>query len=816
MSVPDPGGNTYELQADCLAGVYTQDAEEQRLLDPGDITEAVTVSRDSGDPLGLPQDSPGSHGINDDRIKAFMRGYLNGLEACNLPLDTVQTLLEETVDQTDPVLPTTDTISVPSTLPLGHAACFRVEDDGVLTFDELAARLGGTDDARTRLRGWGWVTSSYGIFACDDPPDGEAGLIDVGLHLFANADSARQAVDYFAAVRAEGTTLMTATPPAIGDHAAVLSGPATNGKEFTLYASRGPLLVRVTGVSPSGIPFTNVLTVAQSLLDMPLPEPPQTSSTQTQGVAAYLPDSLPLGHAACFRVEDSGTLDFPALVERFPDVPDAASRLQAFGWQASAYRQFGCDAPAAGRAGWIDMSVHQFQDAASAAAAVPFFADSRANGTDLEAAAAPTIGDSATALAGPASNGREHTLYMSTGPLLFRVTGVAPDGDPAQDVEQVMIGLLAGSVIVGQREEPSAAVPAPPTATVIPTLIIIPTATAIPLATTTATPMPTTIATLTPTPVPVPTATAPPATTTPQPTATPRVVQTPVSAEPTPRPSVTTAPSSKDCQLVELYPGYPGYSGYVAGVDGPGEVACLDDLIATDPSFEKIAEDAANRAAARAIELAGLPADWTWENWMAIEAERGLPLTCYSCLFRDDDPQPVLPRAASEPSDPRLLMGGYGTTDAISQSAALADMGPMATNFIREQFRADHMLRAFVGLTWPGHHTAEEMIGAYDTLFEGIAGPGNALIGFEAQQMWETILIQGGYAPTPSTAHIDDQLYMVRTSVEAICVSLADCDAWLDFYNSIEVQFLNDASTTDRKISYAQWLKEQIGNPLSS
>ena len=38
----------------------------------------------AGDPLGLPQDTPGAHGINDDRITAFMRGYLGGINACAL------------------------------------------------------------------------------------------------------------------------------------------------------------------------------------------------------------------------------------------------------------------------------------------------------------------------------------------------------------------------------------------------------------------------------------------------------------------------------------------------------------------------------------------------------------------------------------------------------------------------------------------------------------------------------------------------------------------------------------------------------------
>jgi uncharacterized protein len=81
---PAPG-NTFELQADCLAGAYSSDAGQRRLLDPGDITEAVAMAATAGDPLGLPQDAPGAHGINDDRITAFMRGYLGGVDACGLP-----------------------------------------------------------------------------------------------------------------------------------------------------------------------------------------------------------------------------------------------------------------------------------------------------------------------------------------------------------------------------------------------------------------------------------------------------------------------------------------------------------------------------------------------------------------------------------------------------------------------------------------------------------------------------------------------------------------------------------------------------------
>src|SRR5215207_4781178 len=84
-----PGaGNAFELQADCLAGAYASDAGQRGLLDPGDVTEAVAASAEFGDPLGLPQDARGAHGINDDRVTSFMRGYLDGVTGCDLPLST--------------------------------------------------------------------------------------------------------------------------------------------------------------------------------------------------------------------------------------------------------------------------------------------------------------------------------------------------------------------------------------------------------------------------------------------------------------------------------------------------------------------------------------------------------------------------------------------------------------------------------------------------------------------------------------------------------------------------------------------------------
>jgi hypothetical protein len=65
-----------ELQADCMAGLYTRYAELKGYLDPGDLDEGIAISLRSGDP---------SHGSGAQRAEAFRRGY-NGYSgaACGI------------------------------------------------------------------------------------------------------------------------------------------------------------------------------------------------------------------------------------------------------------------------------------------------------------------------------------------------------------------------------------------------------------------------------------------------------------------------------------------------------------------------------------------------------------------------------------------------------------------------------------------------------------------------------------------------------------------------------------------------------------
>lgn len=67
-----------ELQVDCFAGFYAQDANRRKLLDPGDIPEATAQSYASGDPAF----DLNAHGTPNQRVRAFHLGFDQGFQSC--------------------------------------------------------------------------------------------------------------------------------------------------------------------------------------------------------------------------------------------------------------------------------------------------------------------------------------------------------------------------------------------------------------------------------------------------------------------------------------------------------------------------------------------------------------------------------------------------------------------------------------------------------------------------------------------------------------------------------------------------------------
>jgi hypothetical protein len=448
---------------------------------------------------------------------------------------------------------------LPTAADVGPA--FVVVDNRTRTLAEQATGFANADEAARLLAGWDWQENVFRVFqtAESTPAGAPQATLDISLTRFANAEGVTRALPYFlsdrAAVLAQyEVKSQNLTPQSIGDEMRVLSGPVEGGDNTTLYVRTGALLLRLSLTAASGAPAMSPETIAQEIVDRATSQLPSGSLTVMQPAAGSLLDTLPLDHAACFSVEGEGEMDIPAVIERLGTDAEAATALQDLGWQGGVYRQFACKPPP-GRVGWVDISVHRFPDAASANEAVDFFAASRADSMDLQIVPATAIGDSSAAVTGRAVNGTEYSLYLSHGPLLYAVTGVAPDSgsDPRPDVEAIATALLASTGPVQVEEFPSAA-PAtseviPPTmapvhtATPLPTLVPIPVPTSTPIPPPTATPLPTAppmlaaIPTVPPSPTvvptPVPTAILPPApppptaTTGPLPTATPRVIHPP-------------------------------------------------------------------------------------------------------------------------------------------------------------------------------------------------------------------------------------------------------------------------------------------------
>lgn len=74
-----------ELQADCLAGAWTRHAEAvHKILEPGDVDEAIRTLFEVRDPVGTPAFDPSAHGTGQQRIQSFNNGYYAqaGARAC--------------------------------------------------------------------------------------------------------------------------------------------------------------------------------------------------------------------------------------------------------------------------------------------------------------------------------------------------------------------------------------------------------------------------------------------------------------------------------------------------------------------------------------------------------------------------------------------------------------------------------------------------------------------------------------------------------------------------------------------------------------
>lgn len=168
-------------------------------------------------------------------------------------------------------------VVLPESLPLSDIACAPVASNADIL--SQMEQYDGIANAQATLPAMGWLEGAGREFGCDAPSAGHVGWVSLSVHRFNDPGAAEGAVYSFADSRSLVTNLQFAAPLNLGDSAAALSGPTVNGTEYTLFISRGDLLFRVTGVSPSGDPRFDVETIATELYAQNTGETPEIAPT---------------------------------------------------------------------------------------------------------------------------------------------------------------------------------------------------------------------------------------------------------------------------------------------------------------------------------------------------------------------------------------------------------------------------------------------------------------------------------------------------------------------------------------------------------
>jgi hypothetical protein len=172
--------------------------------------------------------------------------------------------------------------------------------------------------------------------------------------------------------------------------------------------------------------------------------PDRDVSAQTRPLLELLPtqDQVPAG----LILVDEAKRSKEEVIAALGGTEESAQLLDDWGWSGNAFRDFIADdtAEPAGETIFLNVSVHRFADAKSAANAMVFFSDQVVFVHGLEEVEPPAIGESARLLRGAPDGVPLAVLYAQQGPIMYRIGGSteSPDGDPTADVLAVACRLV--------------------------------------------------------------------------------------------------------------------------------------------------------------------------------------------------------------------------------------------------------------------------------------------------------------------------------------------------------------------------------------
>lgn len=201
---------------------------------------------------------------------------------------------------------------------------------------------------------------------------------------------------------------------------------------------------KAAGVNVDGTPAAPVSIAAPTTNTPPTATSPQAKVFDAGSIRTALPvvESMP----GAFSEAGDLPQDLDTVVDALGGGAEVETMLTDNGWQAAMARTFVSDDPASTGTTSIVVSVHAFEDEASAQAALPAYS-SILEGYGWTAVEAEQVGDGSKQLAWTdASTGEDAvTMYVVDGQLLYRVFAIGPSGFDSTSNTNYVINQILGS-----------------------------------------------------------------------------------------------------------------------------------------------------------------------------------------------------------------------------------------------------------------------------------------------------------------------------------------------------------------------------------
>jgi hypothetical protein len=138
-------------------------------------------------------------------------------------------------------------------------------EQGTFGAEAITASFSDPATANMFFNQWGWRENAF-AYSEGGPTDAGLVYVDIGIHRFADAAGAAQALDYFCDVRQEQMLLADMAIAPIGHQSRAIAGATGGGTEASVYVRVDGVVIRVSVLSVGVDPLAEAETIAREIV----------------------------------------------------------------------------------------------------------------------------------------------------------------------------------------------------------------------------------------------------------------------------------------------------------------------------------------------------------------------------------------------------------------------------------------------------------------------------------------------------------------------------------------------------------------------